>query len=57
MKAKIQLFQDTNKCWRWRITASNGEILATSEAYSSRRNATDTAKMLAEATRLAIVKP
>ena len=56
MKADIQLFQDKNKCWRWRLVAGNGEVLATSEAYCSKKSCLDTAKGLAEATQLSIVK-
>ena len=53
---KIELFQDVNKCWRWRIVADNGEVLATSEAYASKRNAIDTGKMLAFHTNLKLEK-
>jgi uncharacterized protein YegP (UPF0339 family) len=56
MNAVIQLFQDVNDCWRWRIVASNGEILASSEAYASKQKCKQTAVRLAEATELRVVK-
>lgn len=54
MTVTIELFRDVNGCWRWRLRASNAEILATSEAYSSKTKARQTAKRLAEATGLKI---
>lgn len=56
MKATIQLFKDVNGCWRWRLEASNGEILASSEAYSSKAMCRKTAVRLSEATGLGINK-
>lgn len=54
MKAYIKLFKDVNNCWRWRLVAGNGEILANSEAYASKQKCIQTAKRLAEATGLPI---
>jgi uncharacterized protein YegP (UPF0339 family) len=42
----IELFKDNNSKWRWRLVARNGEILATSEAYSSKQAAKETAKKI-----------
>lgn len=33
--SKFELFKDKNKEWRWNLKASNGEVIATSEGYSS----------------------
>lgn len=54
--AKIELFRDVNRCWRWRIVGGNGEVLATSEAYSSMTQCKDTARLLAKVTALEIVR-
>ena len=54
MKAVIELFKDVNGCWRWRLVSSNGEILASSEAYASKQKCKQTAKRLSEATGLQI---
>ena len=48
---KIDLFEDVGGCWRWRLVAANGEILASSEAYAKKGNAKRTAKKLVEAIR------
>ena len=32
--SEFQLFQDDDGQWRWRLIAHNGEIVATSEAYT-----------------------
>ena len=42
---KVELFKGADG-WRWRLRASNGEILATSEAYTDKRNAVETAKLV-----------
>lgn len=42
----IELFKDNDSKWRWRLVARNGEILATSEAYSSKQKAKETAKKI-----------
>lgn len=47
---KVELFYGQDG-WRWRIRAQNGEILATSEAYSSKSKALETAEMLDQALR------
>lgn len=39
-KPKFELFQDTAKEWRWRLIASNGNIIADSgEGYNSKQGA------------------
>lgn len=38
-RAKFQLFVDVNGLHRWRLRAANGEIVAQSEAYRSKRDA------------------
>jgi len=42
----IELFKDVDKSWRFHIVADNGQIIATSEAYSSKRQCMDTVKSL-----------
>lgn len=54
---KVELFQDAKGCYRWHIVADNNEILASSEAYSSKADATKTAKMLVAKTGFELVKP
>ena len=35
----FEVFQDRKKQWRFRLRARNGRVIASSEAYVSRRNA------------------
>ncbi len=39
MIPRFELFKDRKKQWRFRLRARNGKIIASSEAYVSRRNA------------------
>lgn len=39
MIPQFEVFRDRKKQWRFRLRARNGKIIATSEAYISRRNA------------------
>lgn len=44
----VQMFVDTTRHWRWRLrSAENGEILASSEAYSDRSGCYHTAVRVA----------
>lgn len=36
---KFELYKDASDAFRWRLTAANGEIIATSEAYVSKAGA------------------
>jgi uncharacterized protein YegP (UPF0339 family) len=36
---KFELFEDKSGEWRWNLKAKNGEIIATSEGYSSKQAA------------------
>lgn len=45
-KIRIQLFQDKNKKWRFRLRASNHQILCHSEAYSRKCYAVQTAELI-----------
>ncbi len=38
-KARFELFQDKSGKWRFRLVAPNNEIIASSEAYSSKQAA------------------
>jgi uncharacterized protein YegP (UPF0339 family) len=46
---KIIIQQNTNGAWFWHLAGANGEIVASSEAYSSKGNCTKTAKAVASA--------
>lgn len=38
--AKFQVYQDTARNWRWRVTAKNGrKVAASGESFASRSNA------------------
>ena len=43
MIKSVEVFKGSDDAYRWRLRADNGEILATSEAYSSRAKARKTA--------------
>jgi uncharacterized protein YegP (UPF0339 family) len=45
----LELFQDKNDDWRMRLKATNGEVLLSSEAYSSRGQLNDTISGMANA--------
>jgi uncharacterized protein YegP (UPF0339 family) len=45
-KLLIQIVQGESGTWHWRIKSANGKILASSETYSSRRKASNTAMKL-----------
>ena len=38
MKAKFEIFKDTGGQYRFRLRAENGEIIAASEAYTTKAN-------------------
>ena len=42
--AKFQIYLDRAGYYRWRLIATNGEIVASSEAYVSRGNAIRSAR-------------
>jgi uncharacterized protein YegP (UPF0339 family) len=39
MSGKFELYKDSNGQYRFRLKAGNGEVIATSEAYSSKSSA------------------
>jgi uncharacterized protein YegP (UPF0339 family) len=43
---RIELFRGTDGKWYFRFVAANHEIVATSEAYTSKVDAQDTAEMV-----------
>ena len=45
----VELFVDVSGAYRWRIRHANGHVLASSEAYSSKAAAEETAQNLARA--------
>jgi len=36
---RYEIYEDSRKEWRFRLKAPNGEIIASSEGYSSKQNA------------------
>ena len=51
--SEFQLFQDDDGQWRWRLIAHNGEIVATSEAYTRAADAARGASEAAHAAKVA----
>jgi uncharacterized protein YegP (UPF0339 family) len=51
---KIQIRKGKSGKWFWKITASNGKILAASETYSSFRRCFQTANRVSQKTGLPI---
>jgi uncharacterized protein YegP (UPF0339 family) len=47
-RVRVELFQGKDG-WRWHLVAANGEILASSEGYSSKQAAERTAKLVSDA--------
>ena len=43
----VEMFRGEDKKWRWRLMAVNGNILATSEAYSTKAKCRSTADSVA----------
>lgn len=43
---KIQIFVDRAGQYRWRLVAANGEIVAVSEAYTTKQNAIRSARLV-----------
>jgi uncharacterized protein YegP (UPF0339 family) len=39
MAGKFEIYKDSADQFRWRLKVSNGEIIATSEGYTTRDNA------------------
>ena len=39
MIPRFEVFKDKKKQWRFRLRATNGRVIASSEAYASKRNA------------------
>jgi uncharacterized protein YegP (UPF0339 family) len=42
----VQLFKGKNQEWFWRIRSRNGQILATSEGYTTKQSAQEVAQNL-----------
>lgn len=42
----FQLFKDTAGEWRWNLRSANGEIIAASEGYTTKRSAVRSASRL-----------
>lgn len=42
----IEIFENRENLWQWRLEGSNGRILAHSEEYASYGNCMDTVRML-----------
>ena len=37
--SKFEVYRDIQNQYRWRLVANNGEIVATSESYTTKQNA------------------
>jgi uncharacterized protein YegP (UPF0339 family) len=53
--ARFEVYEDNAQAWRWRLVAGNGEIVATSEAYTRKADARRGARTARSAARLARV--
>ena len=42
----VEIFNNEQKQWYWRIRSANGQILATSEAYTTKQSAHEVAEKL-----------
>lgn len=47
-QTKFELYRDVKELYRWRLIAGNGEIVATSEAYTELSSAKRSAQRVAE---------
>jgi len=55
MIPRFEVFKDRQKKWRFRLRATNGKIIAASEAYASLRNAVSGIRSIQECAPEAIV--
>jgi len=53
-KVIVDFYKDKSKKWRFRFIASNGRILASSEAYSSKAKAMQGQKAITEASQFIV---
>jgi uncharacterized protein len=53
--AKFVIYRDVAGQYRWRLLAGNGEIVAASEAYTTKYNALNSARRVKQIAFLAIV--
>lgn len=49
MKPRIEIFKDTAGQWRFRVRAGNGQIVAQSEGYTTKRGASKGVRALKRA--------
>lgn len=47
---KIEVKQNVNKCWYWKLIGNNGECIAVTEPYSSKAMCLKTVKMVSSET-------
>lgn len=52
---KFEIYQDDSGEWRWRLKASNGEVIASGEGYKTRHGAERGTEALRRAAKLAKV--
>jgi uncharacterized protein YegP (UPF0339 family) len=52
---KFEIFRDVQGYYRWRLKAGNGEIVATSEAYTRRESASNSVSRIKELAPSAVV--
>lgn len=44
----VEVFHNEQKEWYWRIRSANGQILATSEAYTTKQSAVEVSERLSQ---------
>lgn len=54
-QVKFVIFEDVSEQYRWRLVAGNGEIVATSEAYTTYSSALRSANHVKEIASTAVV--
>ncbi len=54
--AKFQVYKDVSGQYRWRLVAGNGEIVAVSEAYTTKYNAKHSAERVKELAQIAFIQ-
>lgn len=54
-KFYLEMFLDVDDAWRFHVMAGNGNIIASSEAYSSKQACQDTCLSLADLSGLVLI--
>jgi uncharacterized protein YegP (UPF0339 family) len=54
--SRFQVYSDSRGAWHWKLSAPNGEVLATSEAYGSRQQALSAIEQVRKAMSASVVE-